>query len=184
MGIQFQFNEAKAIQAAAFLLEKTGCVMNYMTLLKLLYLADRKSLLTTGSPITGAQPYSMKFGPVLSEIDDRVAQRKQDRSFPNWHRFIPRPAEKQFTVSLVDGPGEGLLSVNDKNILNEIFDQFGHLNQMQLSELTHQLPEWNDPGNTSVPIFIESILAHERVSKEDFDAIAEAADLERALASL
>ena len=50
--MRMRFNEKKATQAAArFLRLCKGC-MNYMKLIKLLYIADREALLRWGRPIT------------------------------------------------------------------------------------------------------------------------------------
>jgi len=46
------FNEAKATQAAALLLKLRGGRMNYMKLIKLLYLVDRTALIRWGRPVT------------------------------------------------------------------------------------------------------------------------------------
>jgi len=46
-----RFQHERATQAAARLLQRRGGRMSYMKLLKLLYLADRKALLSVGRPI-------------------------------------------------------------------------------------------------------------------------------------
>jgi hypothetical protein len=53
--IKFVFNPKKAAQAAAYLLKLNGGKMDYRRLLTLLYLADRKMLITHGRTITGDQ---------------------------------------------------------------------------------------------------------------------------------
>lgn len=47
-----QFNEKKAIQIAAVFVKRVG-VINYVKLIKLMYLSDRKALLNWERPITG-----------------------------------------------------------------------------------------------------------------------------------
>jgi hypothetical protein len=46
MAFRYQFNEQKATQAAAFLIAANGGQINYMKLIKLLYLANRKAFQT------------------------------------------------------------------------------------------------------------------------------------------
>lgn len=75
--IKFNFNERKAVQVAARLLAHNGGEMNYMALMKLLYLVDREALLRFGRPVTGDQVVAMKHGPVLSRVFDLVSQKKQ-----------------------------------------------------------------------------------------------------------
>jgi uncharacterized phage-associated protein len=57
--VRFPFDERKAAQAAAYLLKKHDGRLNFMKLIKLLYLADRKSLLENGKPITGDRMLAM-----------------------------------------------------------------------------------------------------------------------------
>lgn len=44
MIMNFNFNERSSTQAAAFLIRRNGDKLNYMKLIKLLYLADRAAL--------------------------------------------------------------------------------------------------------------------------------------------
>jgi uncharacterized phage-associated protein len=68
-----RFNEQKATQAAARFLKLANGKMNYLKLIKLLYLLDRESLNRRGRPVTGDQYYSMKLGPVLSEASSSAS---------------------------------------------------------------------------------------------------------------
>src|SRR5438094_5768402 len=89
--IKFTFNERKAAQAASRLIQQSGGEMNYLALMKLLYLVDREALIRFGRPVTGDRVVSMKHGPVLSRIYDLIAQKKQGLPPGEWHQFIPRP---------------------------------------------------------------------------------------------
>ena len=71
-----QFREDKATQAAARLLRHAGGRMEYLKLIKLLYLAERESLVTLGSPLTYDACWSLPYGPILSATLDRVNQRQ------------------------------------------------------------------------------------------------------------
>lgn len=69
----FAFKFDKALQAAAYLLRRETCrEMNYMRLLKVLYLADRESIRESGAPITGDKIAAMERGPVLSGVFDLI----------------------------------------------------------------------------------------------------------------
>src|SRR5580658_10497524 len=96
--IKFKFDERKAAQAAGRLISQGGGEMNYMALLKLLYLIDREALVRWGKTITGDQFVAMKHGPVLRRIFDLVTQKKQEPSRTAWHDLIPRPAPYVYTV--------------------------------------------------------------------------------------
>src|ERR1700686_3569738 len=58
------FEIRKAIAAVAFLLEKQGGQLDMFLSLKMLYLADKKSLIEWGKTITGDKFVSMPKGPV------------------------------------------------------------------------------------------------------------------------
>ncbi len=87
--MRYLFEEKKAAQAAAYLLKLHGEPMKYFVLIKLLYLADRQSLIETGLPITGDKMVSMPHGPVLSQILDLIQAGKQDDSSP-WFHYCSR----------------------------------------------------------------------------------------------
>lgn len=186
--IKFRFNERKAAQAASRLIKLSGGEMNYMALLKLLYLIDRQALLRWGQPITGDDVVAMKRGPVLSRIFDLVSQKKQDLPGSLWHQFIPRPAPYVYTVEFDGAEDTSQLSAAELSLIDETFSLHREMSEDELVELTHQLPEWQDPGVTSKPIPFESILRAENVSPEEIAAIArevEADDfLDRTLASV
>ena len=83
------FNLDKTIQAAAYLLkQEPECRMNYMRLLKMLYIANRQSLKTRDVPICGDKAYAMKRGPVLSATLDLI--NGSDPSSPQWSQTIEK----------------------------------------------------------------------------------------------
>ena len=169
--IKFKFNERKAVQAAGHLITQCGGEMNYMALIKLLYLIDRESLLRFGRPVTGDAVVAMKRGPVLSAIFDRVSQKKQHLPKSAWHNFIPRPAPYVYTVRFSGLPDTGALSEAEVALVDEIFAKYRNLSEDELVDLTHQLPEWSDPGKSSKPIPFEAILRAGKVREADIRAI-------------
>jgi uncharacterized phage-associated protein len=170
--IKFTFDERKAVQAAARLISQGGGEMNYMALIKLLYLVDREALLRWGRPVTGDMIVSMKHGPVLSRVFDLVSQKRQDRPKSVWHSFIPRPAPYVYTVRFSGVPETSALSEAEVALIDEIFAKHRGLSESELVELTHRLPEWSDPGKTSVAIPFERILKLGRKSDCEIAAIA------------
>jgi uncharacterized phage-associated protein len=89
--MRFVFNERKAAQMAAHLLDLSGRSMKYLQLMKLMYLADRTALLEKGRPISGDRYVSMKFGPVLSEVLDLLRDEPQSSDTP-WFEYITPPS--------------------------------------------------------------------------------------------
>ena len=161
--------------------------MNYLALLKLLYLSDREALLRWGKPITGDKIVAMKRGPVLSRVFDLVSQKKQNLPKSAWHNLIPRPSPYVYTVRFSGVPDTSALSEAELALLDEVFARHRHKTEDQLVELTHQLPEWRDPGKTSVPIPFEEILRAAKKPDAEIQAVAReaAADdfMDRALAT-
>ena len=100
---RFEFKFTKALQAAAYLLRREKYQsMNYMRLIKVLYLADRESIRLTGRPITGDRFAAMKRGPVLSEVLDLL--KGEHLCSPDWAQYIARA---EYDVQLVRDPDRG-----------------------------------------------------------------------------
>jgi uncharacterized phage-associated protein len=186
--IKFKFNERKAIQVAGRLIQHSGGEMNYLALMKLLYLADREALLRFGRPITGDRVVAMKHGPVLSRVYDLVSQKKQEAPESEWHKFIPRPNAYVFTVRFAGVPETGELSEAELALIDEIYARFRGWDEWRLVDHTHKLPEWRDPKGGSVTIPFEDILRAGKVAEADIKAIREeaAADnyMDRVLAAV
>ena len=186
--IKFQFDERKAVQAAGHLIDRGGGEMNYMALIKLLYLIDREALLRFGRPITGDTVVAMQRRPVLSRIFDLVSQEKQDLPKSAWHQFIPRPSPYVYTVRYSGVPETGALSEAELVLIDEIHTRYRDLSEEELVELTHGLPEWRNPGKSSKPISYEAILRAGKKGEDEISAIRREAGadalLENALASL
>ena len=157
--MQPRFREDKATQAAALLLAWAGGVMNYMKLIKLLYLADRKALVRWGRPITFARAVSMRHGPVLSEVLDLVNEGSPPGTRSLWNGSVSIPANYQVRLTS-DCPPEGL-SDAEEAVLAEVFDEYGKLDPWPLVDLLHNtLPEWI-PTNGAIPIQYRDILLNE-----------------------
>ena len=181
--IKFKFNEQKAVQAAARLIQHSGGEMNYLALMKLLYLADREALLRFGRPITGDRLVAMKHGPVLSRVYDLVSQKKQEAPESEWHQFIPRPNAYVFTVRFSGVPDTGELSAAELALIDEVYARFRGWDEWRLVDHTHKLPEWRHPKGTPVTIPFEDILRGAGVSKRDIEAVAENAEADRCMDS-
>src|SRR5713226_8143279 len=67
---RFNFNERKATAAAALLLDREGGSMDYMRLIKLLYLAEREGLKRLGHALVGDTYYALDQGPIASRVLD------------------------------------------------------------------------------------------------------------------
>jgi len=177
----FAFKFDKTIQAAAYLLRRESSrEMNYMRLLKILYIADRESIRKTGRPITGDRVAAMKQGPVLSEILDLI--KGVHLHSPVWAQFIQRD---EYNVRLVGEPGQANLSRFEIETLERVAEEHRSHDEWQMVEFTHKFPEWqkNDPGDLRKWVPFEDVL--EAVGRlADLPEIEEDAKADQAFARL
>lgn len=132
-------DQERVTQAAAHLIRSSGGNrMPYLKLLKLLYWADRESIREIGVPLTGDNAVAMKNGPVLSEIYDYI---KGDLliGHDTWDRFLQT---EDYEVRLIDDPGTDKLSKFDRRILEAAVAEHAGHDGFDLSELSHEFPEW------------------------------------------
>ena len=183
--LEFAFNERKAAESAAFLLDIAGGSMDLLVLLKLLYLADRRALIERGLPITGDRMIAKKNGPILARIYD--ATKGHLVGMPSWSQFVsqPRSDDRAKRVRLVGKlKADGRLSNYERQILRAVHDEYGHENKWTLSALTHELPEFRDPGASRLPIDPKVILRNAGKSDDEIAWVDELARTSREAASL
>jgi hypothetical protein len=154
--MRLRFNEAKATQAASRLLRLRGGRMSYLKLIKLLYIIDREALIRWGRTVTTDRHVSMARGPVVSQIYDLITGDEPPGTQSFWRQHISAPQD--FQIELHSDPGDGELSTAEEELIDEVFDEHGGKNRWDLVRYTHDLPEWQDPGGSSIPIAYRDIL--------------------------
>ncbi len=168
------FNEAKATQAAARLLKQAGGTMNYMVLIKLLYLADRVALVKWGRSITGDEYFTMKLGPVLSEVHDLITEMQPPNEDHPWTRSI---AKSSWDVSLQKDAGDDELSEAEERVLDKIFEKFKPFltgNPFALPDWIHDnLREVKRIQGGRIPLEIREILQGAEQSEERIERVVE-----------
>src|SRR5262249_31384220 len=134
----FPVQVEKAIQAIGVLFRHDGVGnMNYMRVLKLLYIADRESLSETGRTIVGGNVIAMERGPVLEEIYDLIRGRHKD--MPLWDRYFQK---RHYNLELCGHPDVKKLSKYQIAKLQDVAERFKDDDEWSLVNLTHQFPEW------------------------------------------
>lgn len=128
----------RALGASVYLLRKSKEGLSTLCLLKLLYLADRQSLLAFGDTITGAKYKVLPKGPVPEEVYALLKGRGAHQDV--WDQHIQRNSRKHRASSRAT---ESQLSLDDKEILDRTFSEYGALQGEQLSRLTHSFSEWS-----------------------------------------
>jgi uncharacterized phage-associated protein len=185
--MSFIFDSHRASQLAAYLLSLSpGRRMNYMLLLKMLYLADRESLKEEGVPLTGDDAYALDYGPVLSKIYDLIRPTAQSRLSEKeravWESHL---ATEGYDLVLKHPAGTDELSRYEKELLAGVHARCQAADPFDLSEQTHDFEEWrkNYVPRTAMHIPLDDIL--EAVGrKEDTEAIRQARHEEIAQARL
>lgn len=164
--MRMRFREDKATQAAARILGRCGGRMPHLKLIKLLYLAERESLTRFGVPLTWDACVSMPYGPVVSATLDRINER-QEYEGGYWDRHIAPKANHEVRLRPgVEVPGDQL-SPAEEAVLDEVVARYGGMDRWALVELTHGLPEWQDPKGSSVPIDPADILRAEGYAEDE-----------------
>src|SRR5437016_5932606 len=102
--------------------------MNYMRLLKLLYIADRETLRETGRPIAGGPVVAMERGPVLEEVYELI--RGKHCNMPLWDAYLQKD---HFHLVLTKDPDVGQLSKYEIEKLQEIAERHANDDEWALS---------------------------------------------------
>ena len=160
------FAEKRNADVASFLLTLAGGRLNYTALLKLLHIADHKSLLKYHSLITESAHSSLPNGPLASDIYDMIKEESVSQQI--WDKYFKT---SQFDIIQI-APSDGdYLSITDKEILTEVFKEFGDWHYSKLIDYTHEnCPEWDEPepgGKQSTPIKLDSLLRGARLAEEE-----------------
>lgn len=99
--------------------QENGQIIDEMKLHKMLYFAQRESLVQTGEPLFSATFYGWKFGPVLKEI---------------------RNAYKR--IASLNVPSE--LQEENRSVMEHVFREYAQKNSWSLSRLTHGELSWQN----------------------------------------
>ena len=130
--------------------------MSYLKLIKLLYLLDRETLLRWGRPVTTDRYVSMDNGPVVSRIYDLIREERAPGTDPIWRHYISAPQE--WEVALLADLETDELSRAEEALIDEIYAAYGKMTRWDLVRVSHDLPEWQDPNGSAIPIQYRDIL--------------------------
>ena len=150
--IEFLFQESKAIEAMSYLLSLNDGRMNYMTAIKMLYLADRVMLASGHISITTDSYAAGTGGPVLRNILARIKEGESKK----WNDHIGLNGPYIEIVAPFEEYKE--VSELEREVIARIYREFGHYKRIELLEYCQGLKEWRAPHGCFVPIGIDSIL--------------------------
>jgi hypothetical protein len=178
-----RFDEIKATQAAACFLRMAGGRLQYLALIKLLYKLDRAALDRWGLPVTTDHYASLKYGPIVRNTYNLIKKTAVSSSHPTfWGTHIDRD---RYDVVLKLDPGATELSQAEECLAGEIFSRDGNKDGFALADESHRdFREWQDPGESSIPITVEDILSALEKSEDEVAHIESSIDAQRALSRL
>jgi uncharacterized phage-associated protein len=169
-----RFDEKKVTEAAAFLLELRGGPMHYIKLIKLLYIADRQAFSDWGIPISNDNYVSMDNGPVLSQTYNLIKDGGRI-----WSEYISAPFGDYEVRLKTRLQKKSRLSLAEEETLQKVFAEYGHQNRWKIVDFMHTLPEWKNPGGSSIPISMNDILQALGEPEENIQAIISEIEQER-----
>jgi len=176
MSFRFHFDADKAIQAIGVLMTHDHVSqMNFMRVLKLLYLSEREALKETGRPIIGDSVVATERGPVMENVYSLL--RGQHSGFKEFSKHFNTV---RYNLVMHLQPDVGELSKYEIETIQRIAKQHEDADEWELSQFTRdQLPEWqkNNPGKSSKAIPVEDILA--AIGKDDAEIKQIIADEQR-----
>ncbi len=146
-----KFDVDRCIEATGVLFSITETkMMSRMRLLKLLYLANRRSLKETGDPIVDDDAFAMKDGPVLSHTYDLIKGVEQDEKAQSmWNERFK--VVDRILIQMLSNPGSDHLSDYDVETLVDIASEWNEYGDYDISELTHTFDEYKRHWNGAVP---------------------------------
>lgn len=169
----FKFNVTKAVQAVgAIFREEDSTVLEYLRVIKLLYLAERESIKEIGRPIIGDTVVAMDHGPALSRVYDLI---KGSTTVPEemlkWSAFVERCG--RYVIRLSSNPGVGQLSRYETKKLRDVTKRNIGKDQWEIVDDMHKLEEWKKH-------YLESTSRHIPL-KTIFEAVGRADKFEGAM---
>lgn len=135
------FNYKKAIQALNYLAIRSGGRLNKMKAIKLIWLSDRYNIRKSGRTITGDVYFALKFGPVASCTRDILENNSlSDNELEYKRQFIE--VIDQYNYVSIGEFNPKVFSQKELEVIQLMYDTYGHLTQFEISELSHIFPEW------------------------------------------
>lgn len=164
----------KLIQIVFFILKQNDLKLNYMKLVKILYLSDREALDTCGESITENNAVSMDQGPVLVELYNYIKNNYSDDSQLLWNRYFKK--EEYNLICINTDISNDEICDFEKDILTNIEKKYHDVSVWNIVKLVHNpkiCPEWKDPNGSSIPIRKNELLSQLGYTPEEREYLLE-----------
>ncbi len=171
------FDIDKLIGFAAYVMNSMNVKsMQYIMLIKLMYLSDRKFIELYDRTISNDDMVSMDHGPVLSRLLNLIHGECLDSLQKSWNLCF---STTRYNIAFTDNGEKASknvenLSKAEMKVIDEIVAKFGSWNVWTLiDDYLHKLPEWENPHGSSIPIKFESLMKCFNKSDEEIQAVQE-----------
>ena len=155
-----KFNYKKAVQSLNFFAIKENGKITKMKAIKLIWLSDRLHLRNYGRLIISDIYFALPKGPVPSHTKNLAEANNTfiveiEKQYKN--RYI-KSENNNFSYSSINKFDKSVFSKTDVAVMEKVYAEFKDYNQYQLSELSHDFPEWKkhessfDAGGTRFDI--------------------------------
>ncbi len=136
-------NTRKIIQALTYLAAKQpDHTLDNMKAYKLLWLADRYQLRSCGRTITGDTYYAMPHGLVPSDakclLENEATKLENEKGY--FDKYLSLVADHSFKA--IAEPDCDEFSDSDIAALDKVYELYGDMKPLELSEFSHKFPEW------------------------------------------
>ncbi len=151
-----EFKVEKAIAVTATFLKQSGGTCNKYWLNKVMYFAERQSLIKSGQPMFFDDLFALPLGPIVSAVNDGIdlSAYPIDSIWANYF-FL-----KGNSVVLKDDPDfTGLINF-ENGLIQKIYNQFKGWSFSKMHRFFHNLPE-NKETNSREDISYSEILEAE-----------------------
>ena len=137
------FDYKKATQTINYLASCTKSKqINIMRVLKLIWAADRYHIRKYGRTVLGDKYIAMRFGPVASKAKDlmerTIALQIDETKYRD--QYIKRL--NKYTIESINKVDFDFFSETDIEALKFAAKEFGKIEKFNLSNFTHEYPEW------------------------------------------
>lgn len=150
------------IQALYYLINSNDKKYDKLSLLKLVFFADRYHMRKYARSITDDTYYAMQYGPVASNVKNILDFDFLSEDEKNYiEKYLSKDGKYYSTIN----PLESLemLSDTDKEALDFAIENFANNKTFNLVDMTHKYPEWKRFEKS-----LEDGLKREKMNMEDF----------------
>ena len=132
------------VEAINYILKRLG-MADKLTIIELLYLADKCHLARLGRTITEDEYYAMNRGPVGSLAKDILTNYDDNITFSDneseYIKNLINPVDKYY-YEYKNGIAKDVLSESDYDALNIVLNKYANFSSDDLVKITHNYPEW------------------------------------------